>query len=89
MDIKDRMVVGSRPAQSAKVLVKILEVCMDIEAYEYGKKDGINETCKKILDWIEENRTGVEFDDDFTMYRDHFRSEHIIEFIKSLEPTEE
>jgi hypothetical protein len=83
------MVVGSRPTQSAKVLVKILEVCMSIEAYDYGRKDGINETCKKILDWIEENRTGVELDDDFTMYRDHFRSEHIIEFINSLRSTEE
>jgi len=62
---------------------------MSIEAYDYGKKDGIDETCKKILDWIEENRTGMELSDDVTMYRDHFRSEHIIEFINSLRSTEE
>jgi hypothetical protein len=80
--------VGSRPTQPAEVLLKILEVYMSIEAYDYGKKDGINETCKKILDWVEENRTGVELSDDFTMYRDHFRSEHLIEFIESLKPTE-
>jgi hypothetical protein len=80
--------VGSRPTQPAEVSLKILEVYMSIEAYDYGKKDGINETCKKILDWVEENRTGVELSDDFTMYRDHFRSEHLIEFIESLKPTE-
>ena len=56
---------------------------MSIEAYDYGRKDGIEETCKKILDWIEENQTGVELEDHFTMYRDHFRSAHLSEFIES------
>jgi hypothetical protein len=85
------MVVGSRPTQLAKcnLVLDTMEVCMSIEAYDYGKKDGFDEACKKILDWIEENRTGMEFSNDFTMYRDHFRSEHIIKFIESLKPTEE
>ena len=55
---------------------------MSIEAYDYGKKDGAAEERKRILDWIEENRSGVEIDDGVFMYRDHFRSEDLIAFIQ-------
>lgn len=61
---------------------------MSIEAYDYGKKDGIDEACKKIIDWIESNRTGMDFTEDFTLYRDHFQSEDLIVFIKSLQSNE-
>lgn len=53
-----------------------------IEAYDLGREDGVAEERKRILDWLEKNRTGIEIEDGVFMYRDHFRSEHIIAFIK-------
>jgi len=53
-----------------------------IEAYDLGREDGAAEERKRILDWLEKNRTGFEIDDGVFMYRDHFRSEDIIAFIK-------
>jgi len=53
-----------------------------IEAYDLGREDGAAEERKRILDWLEKNRTGIEIDDGVFMYRDHFRSEDIIAFIK-------
>jgi hypothetical protein len=49
-----------------------------IEAYRLG----IKEERERILKWIEENRTGIEFDDGWIMYRDRFCSEDLITFIK-------
>lgn len=35
-----------------------------------------------ILQWIEENRSGIEFEPGEVIYRDHFNSESLIAFIK-------
>jgi hypothetical protein len=36
----------------------------------------------RILEWIEENRSGVEFEPGEVIYRDHFNSQSLIAFIK-------
>jgi hypothetical protein len=51
------------------------------DAYNKGIEEGIKEERERILKWIEENRTGIEFDGGGVMYRDHFRSEDLITFI--------
>ena len=57
---------------------------MSIEAYDYGKQDGKEETCKKLIEWIDQNRTSIEFEDGFTIYRDHFTSEDLVKFVESI-----
>jgi hypothetical protein len=52
------------------------------EAYDAGKKAGREDERKRIIKWIEDNRTGLELTEGVVMYRDHFRSEDIIAFIK-------
>lgn len=37
---------------------------------------------ERILKWIEENRSGIEFEPGEVHYRDHFNSESLIAFIK-------
>jgi hypothetical protein len=44
-------------------------------------KAGRDHERERIIKWIEENRTGVELEEGFVMYRDRFRSEDIIAFI--------
>jgi hypothetical protein len=56
-----------------------------IEAYDLGREDGIAEERKRILDWVEEHRSGLELTDDVIMYRDHFNSESLIDFINKKE----
>ena len=56
---------------------------MSIEAYDYGVKDGSDAERKRILDWIENNRSSIELVDDVYIYRDHFDSESLMEFISS------
>jgi hypothetical protein len=46
-----------------------------------GIQIGIDEERQRIIEWIEENRSGVEMDGGFIMYRDHFRSEDLIRVI--------
>lgn len=55
---------------------------MSIEAYDYGKKDGVAEERKRILDWVRDNRTQFELVDGHYFYRDHFQSEDLIRFIE-------
>ncbi|CAB4128514.1 hypothetical protein UFOVP223_124 [uncultured Caudovirales phage] len=55
---------------------------MGINAYDYGKADGVAEERQRIIDWVEEHRTGLELVDGVVMYRDHFDSEFLISFIK-------
>jgi hypothetical protein len=50
-----------------------------IKSYEEGKQDARQE----ILDWIEENRTLIEFDEGSGIYRDHFTSESLVAFLIS------
>jgi hypothetical protein len=54
-----------------------------IEAYDLGREDGIAEERKRITDWIKEHREGFELiEGDVFMYRDHFNSESLLEFIE-------
>jgi hypothetical protein len=50
-----------------------------IKSYEEGKQDARQE----ILNWIEENRTFIEFDEGSGIYRDHFSSNDLIAFLAS------
>lgn len=62
---------------------------MSIEAYDYGKKDGIAEERKRIRDWVEANRRSFEIDDGVFFYRDSFNSEDLLRFIDGKLPKEE
>ena len=61
---------------------------MSIDAYDYGKKDGIAEERKRILDWVESNRRSIALSDDVVMYRDSFNSEDLIDFINGKRTNE-
>jgi hypothetical protein len=37
---------------------------------------------ERIIKWIEENRSGIEFEPGEVIYRDHFNSQSLIAFIK-------
>jgi hypothetical protein len=50
-------------------------------SFAMGVQIGIDEERQRIIEWIEENRSGVEIDDGVFMYRDHFRSEDLIRVI--------
>jgi hypothetical protein len=52
------------------------------EAYDAGYVAGREDERERIVKWIEDNRTGLELTEGVVMYRDHFRSEDIIAFIK-------
>ena len=56
---------------------------MSIDAYDYGKADGISEERARIRDWVIANRRAIELSDDVVMYRDSFSSEDLIDFIDS------
>jgi hypothetical protein len=56
---------------------------VSIEAYDYGKKDGIAEERKRILDWVKDNRSQFELVEGHYFYRDHFQSEDLIAFIET------
>ena len=53
--------------------------------YMFGHEVGEMDLRQRVLDWIEENRSAIELDDGVFMYRDHFRSEDLIAFLKSTE----
>jgi hypothetical protein len=50
--------------------------------FTMGCEVGVAEERDRIVKWIEENRSAIELEDGVFMYRDHFRSEDIIAFIK-------
>lgn len=54
---------------------------MSIEAYDYGKRDGIAEERKRISDWVKEHRSVTEIDEGQYLIRDHFDSDSLLEFI--------
>jgi hypothetical protein len=62
---------------------------VSIEAYDYGKKDGIAEERKRIRDWVEANRRSFEIDDGVFFYRDSFNSEDLLRFIDGKLPKPE
>lgn len=45
-------------------------------------KAGRDHERERIIKWIEENRTGMELAEGVVMYRDHFKSEDLIAFLK-------
>jgi hypothetical protein len=47
-------------------------------AYEFGR----TERELEILQWVEQNRSAIEFEPGEVIYRDHFNSESLIAFIK-------
>lgn len=50
-----------------------------LELQEYGAtREG-----ERIIEWIEKNRSAIEFEPGVVVYRDHFNSESLIAFIKS------
>lgn len=62
---------------------------MSIEAYDYGKSDGVAQERARIRDWVIRNRRAFELDDDVFMYRDSFNSEDLLKFIDTNEEQEE
>jgi hypothetical protein len=50
--------------------------------FTMGCEVGVAEERERIVKWIEENRSAIELEDGVFMYRDRFRSEDIIAFIK-------
>lgn len=44
-------------------------------------QQGVDEERARILAWIEDNRSGIEFEPGEVIYRDHFNSESLIAFI--------
>jgi hypothetical protein len=44
--------------------------------------DGVWEERARILKWIEEHRSAIEFEPGEVIYRDHFNSQSLIAFIK-------
>ena len=62
---------------------------MSIEAYDYGKSDGIAQERARIRDWVIRNRRAIELDEDVFMYRDSFNSEDLLRFIDTNEEQEE
>lgn len=61
---------------------------MSIEAYDYGKSDGVAEERARIRDWIIRNRREFELDKGVFMYRDGFSSTDLLRFIDTNEEQE-
>ena len=54
---------------------------MSIEAYDYGVKDGKNAERARIREWIKSHRSEFDMGGGVFMYRDHFDSESLLEFL--------
>jgi hypothetical protein len=67
LDTREKMQIATEQAMDA--------------SFAMGIQIGIDEERQRIIDWIEENRTGMELAEGVVMYRDHFRSEDLIRFI--------
>jgi hypothetical protein len=52
------------------------------DALTLSRYEGIMEERTRILMWIEENRSALELSDGVTIYRDHFDSDLLIDFIE-------
>jgi hypothetical protein len=63
-------------------MAKLAEIDADLtELPDYEK--GIRLERERILKWIESNRSAIEIDAGINVYRDHFDSESLIEFIEA------
>lgn len=58
---------------------------MSIEAYDYGKSDGVAEERARIREWVLANRRAFELEEGVVFYRDSFQSEDLLRFIDSGE----
>jgi hypothetical protein len=67
LDAREKMQIATEQAMDA--------------SFAMGVQIGIDEERQRIIEWIEENRSGVEIEDGVFMYRDHFRSEDLIKVI--------
>ena len=67
LDTREKMQIATEQAMDA--------------SFAMGVQVGIDEERQRIIEWIEENRSGVEIEDGVFMYRDRFRSEDLIRFI--------
>ena len=67
LDTREKMQIATEQAMDA--------------SFAMGIQIGIDEERQRIIEWIEENRSGVEIEDGVFMYRDHFRSEDLIRVI--------
>jgi hypothetical protein len=67
LDAREKMQIATEQAMDA--------------SFAMGVQIGIDEERQRIIEWIEENRSGVEIEDGVFMYRDHFRSEDLIRLI--------
>jgi len=64
-----------------KKLLQATSDAMDA-VFTMGCEVGVAEERERIVKWVKENRSEIELEDGVFMYRDHFRSEDIIAFIK-------
>ena len=62
---------------------------MSIEAYDYGKQDGVAEERARIRNWVLANRRAFEWEEGLFTYRDSFNSEDLLRFIDTNEKQEE
>lgn len=62
---------------------------MSIEAYDYGKADGVAQERARIRDWVLANRRAFEWEEGLFIYRDSFNSEDLLRFIDTNEKQEE
>lgn len=51
--------------------------------------DGALQERERIRAWVEEHRSAIEIADDVVMYRDHFDSESLLEFLDKGDKKEE
>jgi hypothetical protein len=51
-------------------------------ATTFGYELGVIDREQEILAWIEENRSAIEIEPGENIYRDHFNSQSLIDFIK-------
>ena len=67
LDAREKMQIATEQAMDA--------------SFAMGVQIGIDEERQRIIEWVEENRRKLEFDDDVFIYRDSFNSEDLIKFI--------
>jgi hypothetical protein len=67
LDTREKMQIATEQAMDA--------------SFAMGVQIGIDEERQRIIDWIEENRRKLEFDEEAFIYRDSFNSEDLIRFI--------
>jgi hypothetical protein len=48
------------------------------QMFDFGYRAAV----QRILEWIEDNRSAIELEPGERLYRDHFRSEDLVAFIK-------